>query len=147
MLHHARSKLLERRRSNSSEEVEVGEKTSVNRRFTNWQSQRQQKRIHFAFPVYVMIIHTCYLPWLLYQSQLLLLSGLNNSHFFHSRVNNFWDFPGGAVDRNSPANAENTGSTLGLRRSHMPQGYWARAPQEKPPQREACTQRLESGPC
>ena len=47
-----------------------------------------------------MIIHTFYLLWLLYQSQLLLLSGLNNSHFFYSRVNNLWDFPGGAEDRN-----------------------------------------------
>ena len=69
-----------------------------------------------------MIIHTFYLPWMLYQSQLLLLKGLNNSHFFYSRVNNLWDFPGGAEDRNSPANAEDTGSILGLGGSHMPQG-------------------------
>ena len=69
-----------------------------------------------------MIIHTFYLLWLLYQSQLLLLSGLNNRHFFYSRVNNLWDFPGGAEDRNSPANAGDTGSILGLGESHMPQG-------------------------
>ena len=31
------------------------------------------------------------------------------------------DFPGGAVVKNSPANAEATGSSPGLGRSHMPQ--------------------------
>ena len=31
------------------------------------------------------------------------------------------DFPGGAVVKNPPANARDTGSILGLGRSHMPQ--------------------------
>jgi len=31
------------------------------------------------------------------------------------------DFPGGAVDKNSPANAGDTGSIPSLRRFHMPQ--------------------------
>ena len=31
------------------------------------------------------------------------------------------DFPSGAVVKNSPANAGNTGLSLGLGRSHMPQ--------------------------
>ena len=31
------------------------------------------------------------------------------------------DFPGGAVDKNPPANAEGTGSTPGPGRLHMPQ--------------------------
>ena len=30
------------------------------------------------------------------------------------------DFPGGAVVKNPPANAEDTGSSPGLGRSHMP---------------------------
>ena len=30
------------------------------------------------------------------------------------------DFPGGAVDKNLPANAEDTGSSPGPGRSHMP---------------------------
>ena len=33
----------------------------------------------------------------------------------------FWDFPGGAVVKNPPANAGNTGSSPGPGRSHMPQ--------------------------
>ena len=31
-----------------------------------------------------------------------------------------WDFPGGAVVKNPPANAGDTGSSSGLGRSHMP---------------------------
>ena len=31
------------------------------------------------------------------------------------------DFPGGAVDKNPPANAEDTGSSPGPGRPHMPQ--------------------------
>ena len=42
--------------------------------------------------------------------------------------NAFWDFPGGAVDRNPAANAGDTGSTLGLGRFHLPRGNQARAP-------------------
>ena len=38
-------------------------------------------------------------------------------------------FPGGAVVENLPANAEDTGSSPGLRRSHMPRSDWAREPQ------------------
>ena len=38
-------------------------------------------------------------------------------------------FPGGAVVKNPPANAGDTGSRPGLGRSHMPQSNWAREPQ------------------
>ena len=38
-------------------------------------------------------------------------------------------FPGGAVVESLPANAENTGSSPGLGRSHMPWSDWAREPQ------------------
>ena len=38
-------------------------------------------------------------------------------------------FPGGAVVKNPPANAGDTGSSPGLGRSHMPQSNKARAPQ------------------
>ena len=38
-------------------------------------------------------------------------------------------FPGGAVVENLPANAEDTGSSPGLGRSHVPQRSWAREPQ------------------
>ena len=38
-------------------------------------------------------------------------------------------FPGGAVVKNPPANAEDTGSSPGLGRSHMPQSNKACAPQ------------------
>ena len=34
--------------------------------------------------------------------------------------NTFGDFPGGAVDRNPPANAKDMGSIPGLGRLHMP---------------------------
>ena len=37
-------------------------------------------------------------------------------------------FPGSAVVENLPANAGDTGSSPGLRRSHMPQSNWAREP-------------------
>ena len=40
-----------------------------------------------------------------------------------------WDFPGGAVVENLPANAGDTGSSPGLGRSHMPWSNWAREPQ------------------
>ena len=38
-------------------------------------------------------------------------------------------FPGGALVKNLPANAGDTGSSPGLGRSHMPQSSWAREPQ------------------
>ena len=38
-------------------------------------------------------------------------------------------FPGGAVVENLPANAEDTGSSPGLGRSHMPRSTWAHEPQ------------------
>ena len=41
-------------------------------------------------------------------------------------------FPGGAVVRNPPANAGDTGSSPGLGRSHMPRSNWAREPQLRP---------------
>ena len=40
-----------------------------------------------------------------------------------------WDFPGGTVVKNLPANAGDTGSSPGQGRSHMPQSNWACAPQ------------------
>ena len=38
-------------------------------------------------------------------------------------------FPGGAVVESLPADAGNTGSSLGLGGSHMPRSNWAREPQ------------------
>ena len=38
-------------------------------------------------------------------------------------------FPGGAVVKNLPANAGDTGSSPGLGRSHMPRSDWAHEPQ------------------
>ena len=40
-----------------------------------------------------------------------------------------WDFPVVAVVKNPSANAGDTGSSPGLRRSHMPRSNWAHAPQ------------------
>ena len=40
-----------------------------------------------------------------------------------------WDFPGGAVAKNPPANAGDTGSSPGPGRSHMPRSNKAHAPQ------------------
>ena len=45
--------------------------------------------------------------------------GLSTAFYF-LKNKNFWDFPGGAVVKNPPANAGNTGSSPGLGRSHMP---------------------------
>ena len=39
------------------------------------------------------------------------------------------DFPGGAVVRNPPVNAGDTGSSPGPGRYHMPRRDWAHAPQ------------------
>ena len=36
-------------------------------------------------------------------------------------IKEVWDFPGGAVIKNPPANAGDTGSIPGPGRSHMPQ--------------------------
>ena len=80
-----------------------------------------------------------------------------------------WDFPGGPVIKNPPANAGDLGSSPSPGRSHMLRetkllchNYWACAPepraaaaeaeyprarapqQEEAPQWEACTPRLES---
>ena len=41
----------------------------------------------------------------------------------------FRDFPGGAVVKNPPANAGDTGSSPGPGRFHMPRSNWAREPQ------------------
>ena len=41
----------------------------------------------------------------------------------------FVGFPGGAVVRNLPANAGDTGSSPGPGRSHMPRSNWACEPQ------------------
>ena len=38
-------------------------------------------------------------------------------------------FPGGAVVESLPASAEDTGSSPGLGRSHVPRSSWAREPQ------------------
>ena len=35
------------------------------------------------------------------------------------KLKNLWDFPGGTLVKNPPANAGDTGSILGLGRSHM----------------------------
>ena len=35
-------------------------------------------------------------------------------------INQIWGFPGGAVVKNPPADAGDTGSSPGLGRSHMP---------------------------
>ena len=40
-----------------------------------------------------------------------------------------WDFPGGRVVKNPPANTGDMGSIPGLRRSHMPRSNPARKPQ------------------
>ena len=40
-----------------------------------------------------------------------------------------WDFPGGAVVKNLPANAGDKGLSPGPGRSHMPQSNEARVPQ------------------
>ena len=40
-----------------------------------------------------------------------------------------WDFPGGAVVKNPPANVGDMGSSPGPGRSHVPRSNKARAPQ------------------
>ena len=44
----------------------------------------------------------------------------NIDQLFFIKINNFRGFPGGAVVENLPVNAGDTGSSPGLRRSHMP---------------------------
>ena len=74
-------------------------------------------------------------------------------------LNVLWGFPGGAVVKNLPANAGDTGSSPGLGRSHMPRSNQAREPQLLSPRvwslcsatREAATVRglrtaMKSGP-
>ena len=46
-----------------------------------------------------------------------------------------WGFPGGAVVKNLPANAGDTGSSPGPGRSHMPRSNSAHAPQLLKPKR------------
>ena len=49
----------------------------------------------------------------------LIIYNYNLIYFLY--VNLISGFPGGAVDKNPPANAEDMGSIPGLGRSHMPQ--------------------------
>ena len=53
-------------------------------------------------------------------------------------------FPGGTVVKNLPANAGDTGSSPGPRRSHMPQSNKARAPQLLSLRSRACEPQLLS---
>ena len=48
------------------------------------------------------------------------MEGRDKRYFSITRVNK-WGFPGGAVVKNPPANAGDTGSIPGPGRSHMPQ--------------------------
>ena len=57
-----------------------------------------------------------------------------------------WDFPGGAVVRNPPANAGDMGSIPGPGGSHMPWSNEARAPQLLGLRSRACEPQLLS-PC
>ena len=50
----------------------------------------------------------------------------NPEHLLKARV---WDFPDGAVVKNPPANAGDTGSGPCPGRSHIPWSYYAHAPQ------------------
>ena len=52
------------------------------------------------------------------------------------------DFPGGAVVKNSPANAGDAGSSPGPRRFHMPRSTEARAPQLLSLRSRACEAQL-----
>ena len=55
---------------------------------------------------------------------------------------NIWDFPGGPVVKNSPANSGDTGLIPGPGRFHMPWSSWACAPQLLSPQSRACKLQL-----
>ena len=48
---------------------------------------------------------------------------------YKSNIQKSWDFPGGTVVKNPPANEGDTGSTPGLGRSHMLWSNYACAPQ------------------
>ena len=45
------------------------------------------------------------------------------------KIISLWDFPGGAVVKNPPANAGDMGLSAGPGRSHMPRSNYAHAPQ------------------
>ena len=51
---------------------------------------------------------------------------MNTFRFYNHKI---WDFPGGAVVKNLPANAGDTGWSPGPERSHMLRSNQARAPQ------------------
>ena len=57
------------------------------------------------------------------------------------------DFPGGAVVKNPPANAGDTGSSPGPGRSHMPRSNLARAPQLLSLPSRACEAQLLTPTC
>ena len=52
-----------------------------------------------------------------------------NSVNYQNTKTDVQGFPGGTVVENLPANAEDTGSSPGLGRSHMPRSNWAHEPQ------------------
>ena len=48
------------------------------------------------------------------------LESIMLSEISQTQKDKYWDFPGGAVVKNLPANAGDTGSSPGPGRSHMP---------------------------
>ena len=77
-------------------------------------------------------------------------------HEIYNTKSKHWDFPGGPVVKNLPANAGDTGLILDLGRSHMLQSNQARLPQllslcsrarklqlPKPKHPRACAQQQE----
>ena len=58
-----------------------------------------------------------------------ICGGAVRSHKSRDAAKKKKDFPGGAVDKNPPAYAGDTGSIPGPGRSHMLQGSYGRAPQ------------------
>ena len=58
-----------------------------------------------------------------------------SGNIYHVKKTHGWGFPSGAVVKNLPANAADTGSIPGPGGSHMPRSNWAREPQLLKPAR------------
>lgn len=78
----------------------------------------------------IILIKFCHIDHAMIDSIiLLLLDTLGINHLNFSLLKTVLDFPGGIVDKNAPANAENTGSIPDPGRFHMPRSNSACTPQ------------------
>ena len=83
-----------------------------------WQAEQDflWSPVNNTWPCEYSVNNTWPWNWLCFSRE-----GTWDTHYSLQKEQEAWDFPSGAVVKNSPANAGDTGSSPGPGRSHMPQ--------------------------